>query len=470
MPVVLAYLAGVLDNDYTINLIDGFGENPFQVSVENGLILQGLKFEEIVERIERSTQSVIIYLSSIASSYAVRKIISSVKERFPAVPVIIIENSQGVIGCSVEYIHRELIDSGADYLVIGENEERVPELLRALLDNKKSSIKHIDGLIYSSGNGVEIQPKASYIEKLDALPFPLWSLFPLKNYWELGYSHGPVERKFLALLTSRGCPFQCNFCVVPSMNGRKWRSRSPEDVVSEIKHLMESYGVFEFHWEDLNPTANEKRIVEICSLIMDNRLKITWKLVSGSKIETMSKDTLKLMKNAGCTYISYSPESGSKRVLKLMNKPFNHTYAMEMQKMMTKIGITSQACFVLGYPGEKQEDLAETSKYMKKLAIAGVDEVAFFIMTPIPGTNTFGEIKGFTDYSQLTFSPSWRDDFPMLNSFRKMMYLKFVVVRLMYHPLKMLGHLFNLLFLKFKTKTEMNVYRIYKLKFLAKKV
>lgn len=469
MPVVLAYLAGVLDSDYRINLIDAFGENPFQVSIENDLIIQGLRFDEIVDKIAPTTSCIIVYLNSVMSSYVIRKIITGVKSKYPDIPVVIIENSQGVIGCSVEFIYTELIDSGADYLIIGENEERVPRLLRALLNKNKASLKGIDGLIYKLKKKIVIQNKSAYIDDLDKLPFPLWSLFPLQNYWKLGYSHGPVEKQYLAILTSRGCPFNCNFCVVPSMNGRKWRPRSPENVVSEIKYMIENYNVREFHWEDLNPTANEKRIIEICDLIVKNRLDISWKLVSGSKIETMSKKTLKLMKNAGCTYISYSPESGSQRVLKLMNKPFNHAYALEMQKTMTQSGITSQACFVLGYPGEEKKDLIETSRYLKKLTRAGVDEVAFFIMTPIPGTNTFGKIRGYTNYSQLTFSPSWREDFTPLNSFRKKMYLIFVVYRVIFYPFKIFGHIIHLLSQRFKTKTEMNVYRIYKLKTLIKR-
>ncbi|MCK9313720.1 MAG: hypothetical protein M0P20_06700, partial [Methanocorpusculum sp.] len=158
--------------------------------------------------------------------------------------------------------------------------------------------------------------------------------------------------------------------------------------------------------------------------------------------------------------------SGSGRVLSLMNKTFNHSLAMEMVVAMNRMGIKSQACFVLGFPGETQEDLKATEKYIKDLTHCGVDEIALFIMTPIPGTDSFEALHGYTSYSQLTFSPSWREDFEALQQFRMNLYRKFLWWKCLYHPTKVFKHGVNLLQRRFETKAEMNIYRVLVMKML----
>lgn len=152
-----------------------------------------------------------------------------------------------------------------------------------------------------------------------------------------------------------------------------------------------------------------------------------------------------------------------------MNKPFNHQYALAMTSEMKRNGIYSQACFVLGYPGEQSNDLKLTRSYVKQLAKKGIDEIALFIMTPIPGTKTFGMIEGFKDYSELTFSPSWREDYIELSKFRDGLYFKFLLWKIVYHPVHVIMQFFNLLTKRFKTKAEMNIYRIIKIKLITKR-
>ena len=158
------------------------------------------------------------------------------------------------------------------------------------------------------------------------------------------------------MLSSRGCPYPCNFCVIPQTNERKWRSRSPDNVVKEIEYFRENLDIDEFHFEDLNPTVNDNRTKELCNLIIKKNLKITWKIVAGTKVESIKDfETVKLLKESGCNYISISPESGSKDLMKEINKPFNYEHAIKIIKEMKKNKIFSQACFVIGYPGEKKK-------------------------------------------------------------------------------------------------------------------
>jgi radical SAM superfamily enzyme YgiQ (UPF0313 family) len=182
--------------------------------------------------------------------------------------------------------------------------------------------------------------------------------------------------------------------------------------------------------------------------------------VAGTKIETMALDTIPLLARAGCSYISFSPETGSPDLLKQMDKPFNFALAYEMVRSMNSHHIVSQACFVLGFPGETAADVSATRCYIKKLTNAGLDEIAQFIITPIPGSRIFDHFTGYEDYSQLTFSPSWRPDFTALNRRRLKQYLLFVIWKTLYHPRKVMRQALNIIQGRFKTKMEQALYRV----------
>lgn len=460
MPISLAYLAAYLKQKHNITVIDAFGENPFSIYEEKDLFVQGLTYNQILSKIKK-TEAVIIYANSIMGYDIFLNLIKKIKKKFN-VPIIIAENSQSVTSFSLKDCYQGFFESGADYLVLGDLEERTYKLLDFL---KKKDFKKIDGLIFKEKGKIKINEIINFQKDLDSLPYPAWDLFPLKNYWKLGYAHGPLSsNKYLPLLTSRGCSFNCKFCVAPETNKKNWRAKSFKKVVDEMEHWSVLLGVNEFHWEDLNPTIDKKRMKDISQEILNRGLKIKWKFASGSKIETVDEETIKIMAKAGCNYISFSPETGSKELLKKMGKPFDHELALRLTKIMHKKGIKSQACFILGFPGENKEDLMKTKDYIKKLVRVGLDELAIFIVTPIPGTETFDKIKGYDSFSQLTFSPKWRKDFKKLDEIRSRFYAIFLLRKLLFHPLKLFRQPFNILRRSFETKMEMTLYRILKFK------
>jgi radical SAM superfamily enzyme YgiQ (UPF0313 family) len=257
--------------------------------------------------------------------------------------------------------------------------------------------------------------------------------------------------------------------VVPATNNQKWRSRSAKNVVDEIEYFGKTLGVYEFHLEDLDPTISDDRVREICREIIKRKLKVIWKIAAGTKVETMRDEvTIDLMAKAGCRYISISPETGSPRLLKLMRKPFNLNHAVRLVRRMNKVGIRSQACFVLGYPGENEEDLGMTWRLVKELTRVGVDEIALFIVTPVPGSSIHDQFSGYQTLSELNFSPAWRADYSKLNKFRVRLYMNFLLWKLRYHPLKLIQQPVNLLLRRFQTKMEMVPYRALVLRWLAR--
>lgn len=470
MPITLAYLSASLrEAGHQVNVIDAYAAAPRQSRTEGNFVLFGLNETQILERLPQELNAIFVYAINLTNHLSTIAIVRSLKQARPKIPVIVVENTQAVTAYALSLVAAEFYAAGADYVLTGESEKRALRLLDLLKSGaNESKLREIDGL----GSPKFYNPPADVLvdETLDNLPFPAWDLFPLENYWSLHFAHGPLSaKKYLPILTSRGCPYPCGFCVVPATNNQKWRPRSAKNVVDEIEYFAKTMGVNEFHIEDLDPTISDPRIREICNEIISRSLKITWKIAAGTKVETMrDEETIDLMAAAGCRYISISPETGSPRLLKLMRKPFNLEHAVRIVKRMNYAGIRSQACFVLGYPGETEEDLQMTWNLVRDLTRVGVDEVALFIVTPVPGSAIHEQFSGYTSLSELNFSPTWRVDYERLNRFRVRLYARFLWWKLRYHPLKLLRQPFNFLRRRFETKMEMVPYRALMLRWFAR--
>lgn len=469
MPISLAYLAASLraaGNEVLV--IDAFAAAPRQAFAKGKFVFYGLSMEQLEKNLPKDLEAVFIYAINLTNHLSTTEITGTLKKHFPLVPIIIVENTQAVTAYALANVRDEFFTAGADFVLTGESERRAVKTLAALKAGSLEELKKIDGL----GSRDFYSPPDSYLNEneLDTLQIPAWDLFPLTNYWSLHFAHGPLSSKrYLPLLTSRGCPYPCGFCVVPATNKQKWRSRSAKNVVDEIEYFGMTLGVFEFHLEDLDPTISDERVREICREIITRNLKVIWKIAAGTKVETMrDEETIDLMAKAGCRYISISPETGSPRLLKMMRKPFNLDHAVRLVKRMNKVGIRSQACFVLGYPGENEEDLGLTWNLVKEMTRVGVDEIALFIVTPVPGSSIHDQFRGYQTLSELNFSPTWRVDYSKLNKFRIRLYMNFLMWKLRYHPLKLIQQPVNFLLRRFQTKMEMVPYRALVLRWLAR--
>ena len=459
MPIGLAYSAAALrEEGLPVTVIDAFGERPRQTRREGGFMFLGLSPDEVAQRIPSDVRVIGIYANQLINHTSVVQIILAAKRAHPGVPVVLLENTQAVTAYALRPVADTLFEAGADYLLTGEGDRRVPAMVRAFIsDRPEEALKNVDGLCSPAFQN----PPIGFIDDLDALPFPAWDLFPLAGYWSLRFAHGPLSGKtYLPLLTSRGCPYPCRFCVVPATNNKKWRSRSANSIADEVAFLKRTFGVTEFHLEDLNPTISDVRIRAMCAEFIRRDLGITWKIVAGTKVESMrTEETIDLMAEAGCRYISISPESGSARILKLIDKPFNVGHAVNLIRRMNLVGIRSQACFVLGFPDENDDDRKLTTAMVRDMVRNGVDEIALFIISPVPGSKIFEQFSGYTSLSELNFTPTWREDYKMLNSFRLRLYLKFLGWKLIFHPYKILRQAWNFIIRNFETKMEMVPYK-----------
>ena len=460
MPIGLAYGASALKGSGVIvSVLDMFGEDPKRAEEMGNYIRLGASNEEMIERVSLTQPDLIIfYANQVLNHIALIQSMNIAKKHFPKLLIGVAENTQAVTSYLLTEVADELFDNSADFIISGEMEDTLVELLNEIQNGSSISTLNIDGLS-TKGN---VKSRMSRVLNLDNLSFPAWDLFPVQNYWNLGYAHGPFEsHSYLPLLTSRGCPFPCKFCVVPSTNNRKWRFRSPRNVVDEIQYLRDKFGVHEFHLEDLNPTIQDSRMRDLSLEIISRGLEINWKIVAGTKIESIkSIETLRLMRKAGLSYLSMSPESGSERVLKDIGKPFDVHHAEKMIRESYRLEIKTQACFVLGYPTEKSIDRLKSLFLVFRLSIAGVDEIVVFMMSPVPGSDVYKGFTGqFDSLSSLSFSPRWRSDFYSLLVWRIVMYLVFLVTKFFRNPMRMLRQVRNLVTGEFQTKMEMTPVR-----------
>ena len=461
MPLTLAYVISSFKNKkINTKVIDLYGDNPTKCSKSENSLIFGNAIEDVNQNELETAKCFFINANQVGNHISILNIIKFLKKKFSKKPIIILENSQAVTAYSLSKIKEEFIDLGCEYILIGDLENISVDVYRNL--GNEVYLKNINGIITKNF----CNDKINFVENLDTLNFPAWEDFPLENYWMLGYSHGPLSsKKYLPILSSRGCPYPCNFCVIPKTNERRWRSRSPQNVVDELEYFMKKFNVKEFHFEDLNSTVNDNRTKELCNLIIKRNINIQWKIVAGTKVESIkNEDTVKLLKDSGCTYISISPESGSVELMKSINKPFNYNHALKIVKEMNKNKIFSQACFIIGYPGETVMDLKKTKRMIFDLTKRGIDEIAVFIVTPIPGSRIYDEFKGFNTLSNLTFTPTWRKDYKRLNKERLIMYLIFLTTKMIFHPIKIFKQICNFFSKKFDTKMEMVPYKVLKLR------
>lgn len=466
MPIGLAYFAASLQQTvFSFKVIDAYGERPYQARRSGKFLHIGLTYSEIIEKIPPDTKIVYVYAINLTNHLSTVGIINKIRRVYPEIPIVVLENPHAVTAYALHYVRHYFYDAGAHFVLTGESELNGVRLTQLLL---KSASKEDLAQVKRLGSSDFNNPSNCMIDDLDRIPFPAWDHFPLQNYWNLRFAHGPMStERYLPLLTSRGCPYSCRFCVAPATSNNRWRFRSAQNVVDEIEYFVHKYNVYEFHIEDINPTVSDQRIRDICKEISKRRLNIIWKIVSGTKAETIrNAETIELMADAGCRYISISPETGSPRLLKMMNKPFNLRHAGRLVKKMSQIGIHSQACFVLGFPGEKKQDLRMTWNLVKDLTRQGVDEIALFIITPVPGSDLFKEYNEYSDLSELSFSPTWRHDYNRLNRFRLNLYAHFLLWKLRYQPLKFLTHPIHFAKRRFEEKMEMVPYRAMVLKWL----
>ena len=387
-PIWLAYATGVLlENGHEAFLIDA--------------IAKGWNLRKAVREVAKLDPEVVVVNTTTPTIKSDIKFVKKLKQKLPDVKIALVGAHVSVLPNETFKVCRE-----ADFIARREYDYTILELVQAL--EKGKDLKSIRGLSYKKGRKIIHNPDRPLIENVDELPFvaPIYKRFLDPRDYRYALAMHPM----IQVMSSRGCPNFCTFCLYPqTMMGRTFRARSPENFVDELEWIKENMPeIREIFIEDDTFSIDKKRILEICKLIRERKLDITW---SANARADIPFSVLHEMKKAGCRLLVIGYESGSQKILNNIKKGITLQMAERFTEAARNAGIKIFGCFMIGLPGETKETIEETFKFAKKLS---PDMVFFQQAVPFPGTEFYEWCKknGFLvteDYGK------WLDENGRLN-------------------------------------------------------
>jgi anaerobic magnesium-protoporphyrin IX monomethyl ester cyclase len=251
----------------------------------------------------------------------------------------------------------------------------------------KINFSKIKGLVYRKDSKIVINPPREPIESLDELPFPARHLLDVSAYKRL--PHELIREPCMDVLASRGCPYQCIFCLLNVVWGNRVRARSPENVVEELK-ILKSKGARQIHFHDLTFTINRDWTIKLCKLMIENNLDLIW--TCQTRVDKVDLELLKLMKRAGCRSILYGIESLNQDALDNLKKGVTTEDVERALRDTKKAGIETRCSMMLGLPGETKESVEKTIAMLFKWNPAFVQ---FHTTIAFPGTELYENIDKY---------------------------------------------------------------------------
>lgn len=287
-----------------------------------------------------------------------------------------------------------------DYVVVGEGEERLTQLLITL--DRGEGKPQIQGVVGEPEDLKLLRPNprapVTFAEPLDKLPLPAYDLVDLEAYFALARRGlSPRFREWgerpISLLTSRGCPHKCVFCSIQTTMGYKFRAHSPNYTLKHITHLAKDYGVDFIHFEDDNLVHDTERYDEIIDFMMTFNPRIKWDTPNGVRGDAWTQQRVCRAKESGCQFLTVAIESGVQRVVdKVVRKRLDLRRVDEMMHYCKKVGLRLHAFYIIGFPGETLSDIRATVAYaLDRYWRFGVVPMLQPLI-PIPGTDVYDEI------------------------------------------------------------------------------
>ena len=386
-PLGIAYVAAALEKEgFKVELVDNY--------------LLNKPISEIKQMVRRLSPKIVGIGCSSNTYRRCVETAKAVKEVLPSCKVVV---GGWHPSCMPESMlkHPEI-----DYVIMGEGERAMVELANNIFKGKNdSTIAAISGLAYKHEEEI-IRNKQTFIEDLDAVPFPARHLLPMHLYDRaIDYlSVKPVD----TMSVVRGCPHDCTWCNVKGLWGKKCRSFSPFRVVEEITHLVDNYGSKGIYFVGDNFTINKANTVKICKLMKENKLDIEWACETG--VDLISRELLMEMKAAGCRTIFFGVESGSAKILKKINRGITLQQVTDAFKLCKEEGMQTVGSFIIGIPGETIEDMEATYNFAK---ILDPDWFLLNVFIAYPGCSLYDEIlqKGLYDRLEDFLAYVKTDDF-----------------------------------------------------------
>ncbi len=360
-PIFLAYSAAQLkEAGHTVAYIDS--------------VIQDYDLEQTLLEAKKTEPDIIFMETTTPSIDADYSSLNALKETTSAKII--------VGGPHSTYFHKEVMADcpAIDIAIRHEFDTKIADVVSNIND-----LSDIQGITYRDNGNIMDNGDGEMEQNLDSIPFPDRETIPWKWYLEAWYSRQP----FMNMMTSRGCPYHCSFCLWPqSMYGHKQRFRSLDNVLAELHSLSDNYGLKEINIDDGTFTTNKDRVIEFCQRLRDEKLKLVW--TCNGRVDNIDNEMLKEMKASGCKMIRLGVESGSQEVLNNIKKGLTLNQIEEGVRRVKKHGIQALGGFMFGFPYDSRETIEDTINFAKKLS---PDQVQFSINMCYPGTSLYEYAK-----------------------------------------------------------------------------
>jgi len=393
LPLGLMYIAAVLDKaGYKVEILDAFMTGASFWKIGDTMTV-GMPYEEIKQEIQRRKPDIVgianPFTCQVEHAIRVGDIVKEVDPNIltvvggphvPAVPVEFMEEAKSI-----------------DIAVIGEGEYAMLDIAKVSEGTKK--ISDAQGIVYRKNGAITQNAPRPFIKNLDELPFPAYHLVDMEQYLspsKIGYRS--FKDRAISMITSRGCPFNCNFCSVHLHMGKTFRAHSVNYVIKHIEYVVNKFGVKTIFFEDDNLTFDLKRFEAICDKIVEKRIRFNWETPNGIRADYLTLSLLKKMKKAGCQSVFFGIESGDQCVLdNIIGKSLNLKKVVKVAKMCKDIGLSTAAFYIIGFPGEKKEHMLKTVEFALRLKREYDVGMLLHIATPSLGTRLYKECieKGY---------------------------------------------------------------------------
>ncbi len=385
LPLGIMYIAAMLEkNGYNVEILDTLIDD-FKPQKIGDAKYYGMPWEKIEEEIKSRKPDIVgitnPFTAQIDNAIKVSEIVKDIDTEIPTI----------VGGPHVSVRATQFLKDAKniDIAVIGEGEYTMLDIMRYY--DGKEDISNIQGIAYRKGDNVTLNHKRPFIKNLDDLPFPAYHLVNMEKYLSperIRYRSTKYLRE-ISIITSRGCPYNCIFCSIHLHMGNVWRAHSKEYVLKHIEHVVD-YRVEHIHFEDDNFTLNTKRFEGILDGLIERGIKFSWDTPNGIRADRLTLDLLRKMKNTGCTNLTIGVESGDQFILdNVIDKHLRLEDVIKAAKMCKELNIPLSAFFVIGFPGEKKENIKRTIEFALMLKKEYDVYMCLMVATPLYGTRLY---------------------------------------------------------------------------------
>lgn len=470
-PLGVAYLAGnVLSKGFPCQVVDSIGEGIHSVVYvkpeegQPGYYSHGLPIDEIVKRIDTNSKVIGISCNYTKEWLSYKRLIKKIRKHFPQAIII--------VGGEHATAVPEICLSEApeiDLLVMGEGELIFNEILKAI--DKNDPTDNIPGTAFLRNGEVVILERQARAKNIDEISWPAWHLIPLENYFYNRRGFGVDRGRSIPVMASRGCPYQCTFCSSPNMWTTRWVARDPDDLLEEMQLYINKHDVQNFDFFDLTAIVNKQWMMEFTTKLIQKNWNITWQLPSGTRVEAIDYNLCKNLYDSGCRNISFSPESGSPRTLKLIKKRMKIDKMCEAIVNSRRAGLNIKANLIIGFPEEHHWDAIQSVMFGLRMAWHGCHDLSIWSFAPYPGTELYHKVRESgkisdidlnymesVTYSQIFQNTTFNDNMSVrwINFYRVAGMLLFYIVAFIRDPFRIFKTFNNV----FKHKHESRLERV----------